>query len=147
MKVKQGYLLKITTWENDADNYNSATLDGLTPAQVEFYVAVAKMHYSGSSQKGCFGNMYEPSEEEEEEYTNAMRVLYKKHIDVVAELWGEDFGPEWIVHPDFLDMVMSVNCDLTLSSSEGRMTRVTDSIEISYTPVDIDLEDCTAKYD
>ena len=146
MKVKQGYLLKITTWENDADNYNSATLDGLTEKQVEFYVAVAKMHYSINRHQGCFGNMYEPSEEEEEEYTNAMRVLYKKHIDVVAELWGETFEPSFIDDPDFLDVVMSVNHDLTLSGSEGRMTRVTDKIEISYNPFHFELQDCTAKF-
>lgn len=40
--IPVGYRLAITTWENDADNYRTEELFGLSEADVHFFVALAK---------------------------------------------------------------------------------------------------------
>lgn len=40
--IKPGFLLKVTTWENDGDNYNTVDLDGLTETEVRFYLHLCK---------------------------------------------------------------------------------------------------------
>lgn len=146
MQIKAGFRLEVETWENDADNYRTEVLDGLTEAEVKFYVEVAKAHYSrhDPSMKG-FGNMYEPDKEEKEKYTDAMRAIFRKHVVILSNIW-DDFEPGWIDEKSFLDMVHGVNYDLGLSGSEYYFTRVTDSIKVSYTPVEIILEDRTAEF-
>lgn len=146
MQIKAGFRLEVETWENDADNYRTKVLDGLTEAEVKFYVELAKAHYSmnGLRKKG-FGNMYEPGFNEKEEYADAMRAIFRKHISVLNKIW-DDFEPSWIDEESFLDMVRSVNYELGIGGSEYYFTRVTDSIKVSYTPVDIYLEDRTAEF-
>ena len=146
MQIKAGFRLEVETWENDADNYRTEVLDGLTEAEVKFYVEVAKAHYSKNdpSKKG-FGNMYEPDKEEEKEYTDAMRAIFRKHISVLNKIW-DDFEPSWIDEESFLDMVNNVNYKLGLNGSEYYFTRVTDSIKVSHTPLVIYLEDRTAEF-
>lgn len=148
MKIKQGYRISVTTWENDADNYNTKTLDGLTREVVEFYVEFAKLHKSKNSYTSnvkCWGNMYEPSDEEIEEYVTAMRPLFKKYINVVASFYDSDFSPEWIEHDDFSDMIGNVSWDLGICSGEF-YTRVVDKIEIQCIPQDIEMLDCTDEF-
>jgi hypothetical protein len=44
--VKSGYLLKIITWENDADNYNTKEIEGLSEHEVRFYTKIAQLFNS-----------------------------------------------------------------------------------------------------
>ena len=37
--IKQGYMLRVTSWENDGDCYNTKTFDGLTDVQAKSLVA------------------------------------------------------------------------------------------------------------
>jgi hypothetical protein len=39
MTIQAGYLLQVTSWENDADFYNTKSLDGLTKSQVQWRIA------------------------------------------------------------------------------------------------------------
>jgi hypothetical protein len=47
--IVPGYLLKIDTWENDADNYKTEELQGLTADEVRFYIMIAECFKSGSN--------------------------------------------------------------------------------------------------
>ncbi len=40
--IPSGFQLHVTTWENDADNYKTAILSGLTDEDVKFYISLAK---------------------------------------------------------------------------------------------------------
>jgi hypothetical protein len=40
--IKQGYVIEVTSWENDADCYNTKRIDGLTEQEVVWRVNVLK---------------------------------------------------------------------------------------------------------
>lgn len=44
--IKPGYMIKITTWENDGDNYNTVSKEGLTADEARFYWEVAHLFTS-----------------------------------------------------------------------------------------------------
>lgn len=46
MNIPAGYQLHITTWENDADNYTTQIMSGLTKADVNFYLEIARKFVS-----------------------------------------------------------------------------------------------------
>jgi len=61
--LSPGYLLKITTWENDADNYNTVETAGIqTTDEINFYIAIATLFESchgthrGSAEERRYGN-------------------------------------------------------------------------------------------
>jgi len=39
---KKGYLLKVTTWENDGDDYKTQEIDGLDENELKFYIELAE---------------------------------------------------------------------------------------------------------
>lgn len=47
--IPTGYQVHITTWENDADNYQTKIISGLTEWDVRFYLAMANRFKSGSN--------------------------------------------------------------------------------------------------
>lgn len=59
--IPTGYLLKLTTWENDADNYATVfTADIQTTDEVNFFIEIAELFYSCHSSndpnKRTYGN-------------------------------------------------------------------------------------------
>lgn len=57
--IKPGYQLHIITWENDGDNYKTEILNGLTEADVRFYVHIVKRFNSRNAHTNPgLGNSY-----------------------------------------------------------------------------------------
>ena len=59
-KISAGYRLIVTSWENDADNYKTKSMDGLSEEATYFLGALIKLFYSKNNPpkgKVCFGNM------------------------------------------------------------------------------------------
>lgn len=46
MTIKLGWMLQVTSWENNGDFYNTKTLDGLTEDEVRAKVALCKVLHS-----------------------------------------------------------------------------------------------------
>ncbi len=73
-EIKAGYRLTVTSWENDGDNYNTKSQDGLTKEESVFLVELITLFKSRHNRHGLsrtFGNMYDPSDKEiEENYAN-----------------------------------------------------------------------------
>lgn len=55
MSIPSGYQLQITSWTNDADNYNTTIHSGLTKEDVEFLINVIKP-FKSKNNGGRFGN-------------------------------------------------------------------------------------------
>lgn len=57
--IKAGFMLEITSWENDADNYKTIQISGLTKEKCQLYINIIKLfkcnHYSNDNN---FGNLY-----------------------------------------------------------------------------------------
>ena len=55
MTMKPGYLLKITTLENDADNYNTKEVAGLEKTEAIFLIKVCEL-FKSCNRDGKYGN-------------------------------------------------------------------------------------------
>ena len=127
MNIKPGYLLKVTTWENDGDNYNTVDMDGLTAEQVRFYLHVCKKFgYDNDSEtsgnKGVHGE--------------AFHVGMMEHI---AAYEGEVPADWQFVGDDDTDLddeyfYQDLLCDIGIQSTEYGYWRVFEDGEVFLVP-------------
>lgn len=61
MDIPAGYQLHVTTWENDADAYNTEIFSGLTETDVKFLLSIAKKFVSKNNSRNGLGNGGVPS--------------------------------------------------------------------------------------
>lgn len=145
MKIKAGYRLEVVSWENDADNYNTKVIDGLTIRQVQFYTKLCKMLESKNSwgDTAHFGNMYEPSDEEVAAYIAAVRPLARAYVDVInCEGYTEtDIEDD----EDLGNRLNDFTSDL-MGNSEYYYHRVVESFSVHYLSEDIELQDITDQF-
>ncbi|HET8687113.1 MAG TPA: hypothetical protein VFM18_10690 [Methanosarcina sp.] len=145
MKIQKGYWVKITSWENDADNYQTKELMGLSEEKVKCLVGFCKLHCSKNAwgtEKG-FGNMYDPGDHDVEKYLDAVRELIATDPENYRSLfWIKSIEDE---EECLDDIICEFSYDIGLHSGEF-YTRVFSNIEILYVPDDIEIEDVTKKF-
>lgn len=129
MKIKAGYRLEVVSWENDADNYKTEAIDGLDKETCQFYIDLVKL----TGRNGEFGNMYEPSDAEFAKFTKVLVKVFKAH--------GKPVDDEDAVHDEAIAIIGDM-----LGYSEHYHTRVMDNYKVSYTPVDVELQDVTNQF-
>jgi hypothetical protein len=92
--IKPGFLLKVVSWENDADNYNTWEKDGLSENDVRFYILMAKLFASKYDDAGAFGNARIPRCGVPDPMTEALEARVAGFVanggTVPADWWGED---------------------------------------------------------
>lgn len=134
--IPVGYRVTVTSWENDADNYNTEMLEGLSENAVKFVIDLCKLCYSQNNWKGPkgFGNMYDPSEGEMEGFLEAIQGVIDSH---------PDHGMEYCDTPD--GVMETIISELGLSGGEYYV-RVLESVKIEYVPEEITLEEVTDKF-
>lgn len=125
--IKAGYRMTVVSWENDGDNYNTITKDGLTENEVQMYVDFLSL-LKGNSE---FSNMYEPDDEEIEGFNQAVLPLLKKHDVVYFDGYPCDMACEIVGE---------------LTGYTEFFTRVVEEIKIEYIPVEVCFEDVTNKF-
>lgn len=84
MNIEAGYQLQITSWTNDADNYNTTIHSGLSKADVEFLIAVVKP-FESVNRKGSFGNNDSCTEAVNEHILEC----FKNHKDLTNSKYAE----------------------------------------------------------
>ncbi len=119
--IKSGFLIKVHSWENDWDNHNTVSLDGLTVEQVRFYVDFCNLFKSVNDHKnpGKFGNA-ESTTESINELNYLGHQLALKH-----NFYDEDFYEG----ADFWDLQYVV-----IGTSEYGYWRVCEKVEVFYVP-------------
>lgn len=128
--IKAGYRIHVTSWENDADNYRTKTMEGVAKEHLPFIVAACKLltskydHQNG----GGFGNIYQGSTED---LDLALSELIDKHPD----------RPQYCDDPEGVSECLLYK--LGLMGGSEYTTRVFDSIKIEYIPENILIEDVT----
>lgn len=134
MKIKAGYKIEVTSWENDGDNYSTKSKEGLTKEQTQFYFDIC------NRLSGVFGNMYDPDESEKADLYAAVSDILLKHKDVALELFeAVDFNNETCE-----EIFSDIHYEL-FGSSEF-YTRQLESISVTYIPYDLVLEDVTHEF-
>jgi len=88
--IKNGIMLSITSWENDADYYNTKTLYGLSEAEAKFWLALAKL--CGSEK---YANIYMRYDSEFDKYALAddfLKLMSEHHsgFAVATVGWNVD---------------------------------------------------------
>ena len=152
--IPAGYVMKITTWENDADNYRTETLYGLSKTLTAFIVALCKLHRLRHNSGGAyFGNMYEPSDSEIEAYKNAINGLITGQMPLLTEddksfMFGDVddmVGTGYDAEITQFDYLTEFLYDIGICGSEF-YTRVFHSCSIEYNPTEIQWEDVTSDF-
>lgn len=120
--IKQGYMLRVTSWENDGDHYNNVTIEGLTEPQARWLVRFLE-------QLAKLGQV-------ETKETNLIEVAAVIDVPYAGfPGWGE-YGstcPEDVQEKmqDLVYELLGPDCEYT-----GRM-RVADSWDVHFIPFDI----------
>ena len=153
-KIPAGYRITVTTWEDDADNYNTEIVEGLNKTEVAFFVDACKQFYSRNRDANCIGNMYDPSPKELKKFQDCMVALVARHPEMVNSEHFKDYFEEMDdedkeVYEDEGEYVSSwmseLLYDFGLTSGEF-FTRVCESFKVEYVPVEITLEDVTEEF-
>ncbi|WEM34236.1 hypothetical protein [Xanthomonas phage X1] len=90
--IKPGYQVHVLSWENDADNYKTEILSGLTKDEAQFYVLLAKAFESRYKKRETdlpykvTGN----DENETVELFNLWLYAAGKYPEVAAKRWGTE---------------------------------------------------------
>ena len=129
--LTQGYRITVTSWENDADNYNTKIISGLSLEDAKFTVDFIKLFKSQNDIPAGIGNMYDPNPIEISEAHQAVAEVFNKH--------------EWPAHFTFEDW-HDVAYDLGLSRGEF-FTRVMESFVVEYIPEDIVIKNVTGEFE
>lgn len=85
--IPAGFQLQVTSWENDADCYNTVTYSGLTREDCAFLIDVAKLFQSRNRVTGGFGNQ----SPDEFEVDAAIDKIIAKHPGISAEYAATNF--------------------------------------------------------
>ena len=115
--IPPGYMLTVTTWENDADNYKSITLYGLKKGDVKFYLSFLEAFRS-------MGNEDISREAESSALTLAFKENPPESLDLLMDVQG------MLKCEDCSDFVY----DLIGIWNEGEMYRVFERAKVHYVP-------------
>lgn len=89
MIIKAGYRLSVTSWENDADNHKTETIDGLTLQQVRLLIELVSLFDSGSE----FSNLHSPSKAKMEKIDLELSKFQKLgSVTTIKEHWLARLG-------------------------------------------------------
>jgi hypothetical protein len=130
--IPAGYRLTVVSWENDGDNYNTKVGHGLDHEETEFYIELIELC------RGDYGNMYDPSKQDLEEFGYKILEIIKKFPKQVE---GESFETP----QDALDLFNEVVYEL-MGASEDYYTRVLEKWIVEYIPEPINIEDVTDSF-
>lgn len=161
MAIKPGYLLKITTWENDADNYNTKEIAGLKKSEAVFLIKVCELFKSCNSKDKGYGNAdvwYSgyinhptyPSRTDEGMVEDIMSLSDKHRVENGGEIpkdwnWREYKANGHKIEDVCRDYYSDLLYDIGLGTwGEGEYRRVFESYKIFYVPGEI--EDVTEEF-
>ena len=139
--IRSGYRITCSSWENDWDNHNTKTIDGLTEDEAAFICDVLthfKSHHSG---KNMWGNMYEPKDDKIAGFVEAMNEVIERHPCAKKYLSIENFDD--MSEDEIAECQVESLRDFLYDMWGGGefFTRVVESIRVEYIPETITLDD------
>lgn len=146
--IKAGYRITVESWENDADNYRTLSIDGIKDKEyVAFLVDVMNLLRSGtnSDYTETFGNISNygsaRSSENIDKYKKALIALCDKHNAIKFFMEDDDTEEGFEAHEYVEEVISELH-----GNSEDFYNRVTDSVVVEYIPNDVVFEDVTKEF-
>jgi hypothetical protein len=133
---RAGYLIRVTSWENDGDNYNTKEIQVDTEQEARDVVAFCDMFGSSSRNEHDIGNLCEG---DDNAARPAFRAFYFSHPGFV-NLTLSDYEDEEEETDAICDAMMEVAYELGLSGGEYFYTRVRESVTVYRIPADVLVE-------
>lgn len=136
---KKGYLIRITSWENDGDAYRTEEVNVDSEAEAKQIVEFARL-FESKSRRGKIGNIYDRA------YTEVVGVLskfYKKYPDFIEK--PDDEAEGYKEGEQLVEFMLERASGLGLTGNEF-YTRVCQSVEVLYFAEDVICEDLTQKW-
>jgi hypothetical protein len=131
--IPKGYRLTVKTWENDADNYRTETISGLSENDVKFFTKLCKLFEDDQ-----LNNLYEPSDEELEYFDLKLNEFIEENKDIVP---NDFIGDEIANFDDLHDTLFEMGI-----CAEEFFTRVIESYKVEFIPEEIKILDVTDKF-
>jgi hypothetical protein len=143
MKIlySKGYLIRVTSWENDGDNYNTKEIQVITEQEARTIVEFCNLFGSSSHNEYDIGNLCDG---DGVSARPAFRAFYYKHPNFV-NLTLSDCEDEEEEVDTICDAMMDVAYDLGLSGGEYFYTRVCETVEVYHIPADVVVEEVEFK--
>ena len=132
-KIPAGYQIQITSWENDADHYNTVIKSGLTKDTAKFLLRFAELFKSANNhQDPGFGNQCRDHDETDwDALTAKFSILVLKYPSALKELgWSKT---DLAKNASGRDVIHELHYDL-FGGSEYFSFRVFDTAESYYYP-------------
>lgn len=142
-KIEAGYRITVESWENDADNYNTKSVQGYSLEEALFAVELFQAFSSCNSEDNGIGNL-RGDDKDYVKYKNTISEIVSRHpIASVSEKFKDYFQPAdedgYVYYSEYL-------YDLGLGGTEYSLTRVCESVMVEYIPQDILIEDVTDQF-
>lgn len=131
--IPAGYRVSVTTWENNANNYQTKVVEGLSPKEVDFVVDLCMLHQDANNSSNCFGNIYSIGAKKKDNHYKALQELINQHQNSKLP-WGNS-----------LEDVMDFLYDIGLTGGDF-YTRVFETIKVEEVPTEIHLQDVTSMF-
>jgi hypothetical protein len=132
-----GYLLTITSWENDGDHRTTKEVHYTDVTMLHGAVAFCELFTNSYRDTGFVGNVYDPN-------ANELKVIQdifcEFHLNN-KEFLGEDSIDETLIS----DWCIDAAYDFGLTGTDFH-TRMCDSIKVVYFPQDVQCDDVTADF-
>lgn len=142
---KAGYVIRVTSWENDADNYRTKEMHIAEKEKIDVVVEFVKLFTSRNNYKNrdisnlCYGD--------EHEYYGPLSDFYEEYMPWFCEDVDLDGAEDEDEEREIIaEHMIGFAYDLGLTRSEYYTTRVLDKFEVVYFPQDVICEDITEEY-
>jgi hypothetical protein len=133
---RAGYLIRVLSWENDGDNYNTKEIQVDTEQEARDVVEFCNMFDSSSRNQHDIGNLCDG---EAEIARPAFRAFYENHPDFI-NLTPSDYEGEQEETDAICDAMMDIAYDLGLSGGDYFYTRVCERVQVYRIPTDVLIE-------
>ena len=136
LRIEQGYMICVHTWENDGDNPQEKQLEGLTQPHAKLVFNLI------SILQGSLGNEYEPSEGYCRRLARAVRLVVEhtqNDLDVQLVKGLPDKDDDYV-----LDFFFDMTTDLT--GSGEFYTRKVKDVKVFYVPFAVEFPDVTDQF-
>jgi hypothetical protein len=137
-QIHKGYTITVTSWENDADNYNTQSITVDTKEKAKVWHDMMQLCKSQNNQpKGVI------------KLGNSCGDFNNNQVEVITDFIRENYRV--LVEPDAYDQIENATddelvdyfCELAtelLGSSEFYLLRVMESCVVTHSPIDVECE-------